>query len=1333
MAGAPVTNSVADGTPSVESIKEAYQSRYKNYRGAQTQGRRVHDVCGGSAILLLALLRCGHDIGAYYYQDNDPQAMLVAIRMIDYCLRNFRDQIGPGAVAHAFDLPMDITTVEPRQLKPIMPINVFSAGTPCQGFSVTSRQGKGLQDEKSAIIIQAMEIHHIHQNQALTQGWPYWFCFENVDIPEQFPEDYDWITQTLGVWFYRWDSAALSCAHRVRIYGTNLPGISPPKEAGGCDLQEVLDWATGGKLYANWLGTRQERHPSMLKCNTPGMPLRKAPTLTTNTHGWAMDEVVVPANQGGGTAPGPGRLYWAERNEFIVPPSFVRCAYMDWPLDALEVPGLSERDRNRIVGNGQNAADLVHIWKHLPEPREAMEVADPEEPIQMEVSAELQELAASWPSPPVDWQPPRIATEVLKLHRMPDMDELCGDVPPGARAIQQELERLAIEDPEERDPHQADSEAEGPADMSAAAEDGLSAGYMELEAAARADLEEWSMPGIEDEELQDRMECPTELRDRTLAQFRLEALHALDIPTRTPDHELAAQVEQLVQEIFDTTHRIEEVDVDDVTKLNDIVGKIKTQCLDDNDYKAESYQRHAVAWEALFGMLYQLGLQEVRVTKNQKKVLNWVHSGYRMVFVDIEKNMEGKSRPPRFTKKYRTVTRNLMRHHNMSADQARQWLTGISPKPLHLPNAQSVAEHHGFVANELKACLRSGAIRLWDDLPESIRKGRDRPDFVSPMHVALREKDGKRRLCTNMMYINLWQKYYPIHFESVQDLTAEIERIREVHGDAFLNLSDAKSGYHHVSVDPKYYTYMGIEFQGVYMVYAVLNFGNAQSVPVYCTIETEKHRAFRLLKYQLLQYVDDGARVYGSVSAALWHERRYLRLCTLLGTYFSFGDSQVDAEGRLNYTKIQLYPLRTGEVLGFLLNTADRTITVPEKKLAYILRRIQGWLDSKDYSETMLRKLAGFVVSVKPAVPLGMALVHDCFRALSDRIHMRQVFHTDESITIVLESLLRNLRQWNGKRWYTLPLSLRLESDYSPTGKGGVVIHTRITDGEIRFEAPPVILDHPVCSNFAPDELKWLEDGHMSSVLGEMLASEEMVDIAIEKAPQLVRGFRLVLAFDGQGATKALNKMYSKVTEIHYCIWRIHAKIIMAGGELVAEWIPRTQNVVSDANSKSPDPSSWSMADRECARILRVLLKHAHRPLSIDAFADTYNTKCDTFISRDLVPRCLAVNAFVNGALLCGVDGVTGLKHLVWMNGPWDRMADVIALIRQYKIDCVLVYPQWPHSWHEVVDELPVVGPRVRVRSAPGIFKPGHRVPKKSVGKCRYSVHARLIVWPPAA
>ena len=70
--------------------------------------------------------------------------------------------------------------------------------------------------------------------------------------------------------------------------------------------------------------------------------------------------------------------------------------------------------------------------------------------------------------------------------------------------------------------------------------------------------------------------------------------------------------------------------------------------------------------------------------------------------------------------------------------------------------------------------------------------------------------------------------------------------------------------------------------------------------------------------------------------------------------------------------KSQLFPSQTVEVLGFVLNSVNMTITVSQSKADHIYQAITKVLDADTISIRELAQVTGKVLACCPAAPLGM-------------------------------------------------------------------------------------------------------------------------------------------------------------------------------------------------------------------------------------------------------------------------------------------------------------------------------------------------------------------------
>jgi len=136
-------------------------------------------------------------------------------------------------------------------------IDLLMGGSPCQGFSFAGKQ-LNFDDPRSALFFEFVK----------------YFMLENVRMKQEYQ---DIISEHLGVKPIMINSALLSAQNRVRLYWTNIPGITQPEDR-GIVLKDILD---DGVVYARHLKQKPE--------------LQKSDTITnikkgTSGYSWFMEQ-----------------------------------------------------------------------------------------------------------------------------------------------------------------------------------------------------------------------------------------------------------------------------------------------------------------------------------------------------------------------------------------------------------------------------------------------------------------------------------------------------------------------------------------------------------------------------------------------------------------------------------------------------------------------------------------------------------------------------------------------------------------------------------------------------------------------------------------------------------------------------------------------------------------------------------------------------------------------------------------------------------------------------------------------------------------------------------
>lgn len=172
----------------------------------------VFSAFDGAGIGLLALKRAGVPIAAYYASEVDKYAMQVA-------KKNHPEIIHVGDVKQCY-------------ARNFPKIDLLIGGSPCQDLSSAKTNREGLKGTRSGLFW--------HFVRLLRTMKPRFFLLENVASMSK--EDKAKITEIMGVEPILINSALVSAQQRKRLYWTNIPGVTQPKDK-GILIKDILERA----------------------------------------------------------------------------------------------------------------------------------------------------------------------------------------------------------------------------------------------------------------------------------------------------------------------------------------------------------------------------------------------------------------------------------------------------------------------------------------------------------------------------------------------------------------------------------------------------------------------------------------------------------------------------------------------------------------------------------------------------------------------------------------------------------------------------------------------------------------------------------------------------------------------------------------------------------------------------------------------------------------------------------------------------------------------------------------------------------------------------------
>ena len=148
----------------------------------------------------IALNRAGVKVNNYFASEIDKHAIKVT-------QHNYPNTVQVG----------DVTTVKCADLPKI---DLLIGGSPCQGFSFAGKQ-LNFDDPRSKLFFEFVRL--------LKETKPKYFLLENVLMKKEYEQI---ITDHLGIEPIFINSALVSAQNRKRLYWTNIPNVTEPKDKG---------------------------------------------------------------------------------------------------------------------------------------------------------------------------------------------------------------------------------------------------------------------------------------------------------------------------------------------------------------------------------------------------------------------------------------------------------------------------------------------------------------------------------------------------------------------------------------------------------------------------------------------------------------------------------------------------------------------------------------------------------------------------------------------------------------------------------------------------------------------------------------------------------------------------------------------------------------------------------------------------------------------------------------------------------------------------------------------------------------------------------------------
>ena len=618
--------------------------------------------------------------------------------------------------------------------------------------------------------------------------------------------------------------------------------------------------------------------------------------------------------------------------------------------------------------------------------------------------------------------------------------------------------------------------------------------------------------------------------------------------------------------------------------------------------------------------------------RRSKMVLRWLRGGYRLQFRDAAKA------PPE--KKEKTLA--MLRQQGYTNREAEGVAQGTTPPQMEFRNLKSAHTHSDFLTEKIKENLALGIVREWEHP--------GKPAIVSPMGVV---EGSKLREILHGGYVSLWLDSPSFTYETIKD------PIRYIKVGDYLFTVDAKSGYYHIPVERESQTYLGFQWQGRYYVYQALPFGIGPACWVYTQVMAAVLKPLRRRGWLLSSYIDDSIYTAATQREALGKVLVLVRLMAAIGFH-------------LSRKKCLLWPGHQATHLGKVLDTLRLWVGVPQEKVEAFAQLAKDLLGAPSFTPRQLAKVCGKLISFMPAVTAAPLFVKTLYmRVRGAGWDDTQV--AEPELVETLAWLADNIHAMNGATWALPAVATVVKVDAGEWGYGLTVEAGHQKGRELRATLP--------------DELCAVGSVGPSSTRREVWGYCQGPMEVIRSAAGCLRGKRLLLVGDNQGAISDINKMGVKrdpaATGWIRELWQTCHK---EGVSLTARWRPREMLGMADELSKEPDAGDWSL----CRQVEMELYIKMGRP-TLDPMADQHNNifardrQSDKpmlppgrFFAKEDVPEAAAVDGL-------GQDWtthpVTGARELAWVFPPLSLVGQALQLVRHQQADAIVILPIREDKW----------------------------------------------------
>lgn len=503
--------------------------------------------------------------------------------------------------------------------------------------------------------------------------------------------------------------------------------------------------------------------------------------------------------------------------------------------------------------------------------------------------------------------------------------------------------------------------------------------------------------------------------------------------------------------------------------------------------------------------------------------------------------------------------------------------------------------------------------------------------------------NGKNRFILNLKKLN---KFITTEHFKLEDIRTAIKLVSE---DCYMSTMDLKDAYFLIPIHESSKKYLRFQFQNKIYQFNVLPFGLSTAPFVFTKVMKPVIKLLRSCGYLSTIFLDDILLIGSTYEECLQNIIDTEKLLTSLGFI-------------INRAKSNLIPNTSCKFLGYVIDSKNFHVSLPDEKISKIKTELQLWKSRTRCKIREFARLVGLLTSACPAVEYGWLYTKEFERCkylnLKDDIeNYDKLMSLPSHLTADFEWWSKAIQQPKCKIKYD-EYCMEIFSDASTTGWGAAC-------GE---ETASGMWTAEECSR----HINYLEIA--AAFFGLKVFAKTM------------KNCQILLRIDNTTAISYINRMggvqFPHLTKITKALWQWceSRKIIV-----FASYISSADNYIADAESRKTHPDiEWELNDYAFQKII----KKFGNP-EIDIFASRINKKCKKYVSWNRDPDAFAINAFT----------ISWSRFFFYGFPPFSMILKTIRKIIQDRATGILVVPLWPtQPWYPLFKRLLI--------SKPIIFEP---------------------------